>query len=68
MLFPAPDSPAETDFARAVEVSRFFGGTPRLAGDAAAGGPAMALPTPKSKLDLPPPAAAPAKKKRKEGC
>lgn len=72
VLFPRiPENPTPSqvvEFARAREVSKFFGGTPQaLAGDVA-GAQTIAMP----KLAMPAPAAAGApgavKKKKKEGC
>ena len=56
----------QVEFARAREVSKFFGGTPQAAGDSAATKTAVAMP----KLTMPaqPGAAAAPKKKKKEGC
>jgi len=71
ILFPRmPDNatPAQmVEFARAKEVSKFFGGTPQSAGDSTATKSAVAMP----KLAMPTqPAGAPGapKKKKKEGC
>jgi rhodanese-related sulfurtransferase len=64
---PGNPTPAQVvEFARAREVSRFFGGTPQaLSGDSTATGQ-VAMP----KLTMPAsqPAGAPTKKKKKEGC
>jgi rhodanese-related sulfurtransferase len=65
---PGDATPAQlVEFAKTREVSKFFGGTPQALGDSTAAPqtaamPKLALPTPKAG------AAAPAKKKKKEGC
>ncbi len=70
ILFPAPppaaDAEAQTRWARAVEVSRFFGGTPQAPG----GGAEVAAP-PRTLPAVEMPAVVtvtPRRKKHKEGC
>lgn len=68
VLYPAlPSHPSPQEaarFERAIQVSRFFGGTPGAAGDSVARAPRPTL-----RQTLPPPVTPPARKKaKKEGC